>query len=37
MVDERLHLEPERGMSIRSLNPDYLRTVPEIKTSLGRT
>jgi hypothetical protein len=37
MVDERLHLEPERVMSIRSLNPDHLRTVAEFKASLGRT
>jgi len=37
MVDERLHLEPERVMSIRSLNPDHLRTVAEIKALLGRT
>jgi hypothetical protein len=32
---ERLHLEPERVMSIHSLNPDRLTTVAEIKASLG--
>jgi hypothetical protein len=32
----RVHLEPELVMSIRSLNPDHLTTVPEIKASLGR-
>jgi len=31
MVDERLHLEPERVMSIHSLNPDHLTTVAQIK------
>jgi glyoxylase-like metal-dependent hydrolase (beta-lactamase superfamily II) len=33
---ERLKLEPERIMSIHSLNPDRLTTVAEIKASLGR-
>jgi hypothetical protein len=33
---ERLYLEPERVMSIHSLNPDHLTTVAEIKASLGR-
>jgi glyoxylase-like metal-dependent hydrolase (beta-lactamase superfamily II) len=33
---ERLHLEPERIMSIHNLNPDRLTTVAEIKASLGR-
>jgi glyoxylase-like metal-dependent hydrolase (beta-lactamase superfamily II) len=33
---ERLHLEPERVISIHSLNPDRLTTVAEIKASLGR-
>ena len=32
---ERLKLEPERIMSIHSLNPDRLTTVAEIKASLG--
>jgi glyoxylase-like metal-dependent hydrolase (beta-lactamase superfamily II) len=32
----RLHLEPERVMSIHSLNPDRLTTVAEMKASLGR-
>ena len=32
----RLNLEPERVMSIHSLNPDRLTTVAEMKTSLGR-
>ena len=33
---ERLKLQPERVMSIHSLNPDRLTTVAEIKASLGR-
>jgi glyoxylase-like metal-dependent hydrolase (beta-lactamase superfamily II) len=33
---ERLQLEPERIMSVHSLNPDRLTTVAEIKASLGR-
>ncbi len=33
---ERLKLEPERIMSIHSLNPDRLTTVAEIKATLGR-
>jgi glyoxylase-like metal-dependent hydrolase (beta-lactamase superfamily II) len=33
---ERLKLEPERIMSIHSLNPDRLTTLAEIKASLGR-
>ncbi|MCU1338304.1 MAG: hypothetical protein JWO19_3885 [Bryobacterales bacterium] len=33
---ERLKLEPERAMSIHSLNPDRLTTVAEMKASLGR-
>jgi len=33
---ERLHLEPERIMSIHSLNPDRLTTLAEIRASLGR-
>jgi hypothetical protein len=33
---ERLHLEPERVMSIHSLNPDRLTPVAEMKASLGR-
>jgi glyoxylase-like metal-dependent hydrolase (beta-lactamase superfamily II) len=33
---ERLKLEPERVMSIHSLNPDRLTTVAEMKASLGR-
>jgi glyoxylase-like metal-dependent hydrolase (beta-lactamase superfamily II) len=33
---ERLGLQPERVMSIHSLNPDRLTTVAEIKASLGR-
>jgi len=33
---ERLHVEPERVISIHSLNPDHLTTVAEIKASLGR-
>jgi hypothetical protein len=33
---ERLHLEPERVMSIHNLNPDHLTTVGEIKVPLGR-
>jgi glyoxylase-like metal-dependent hydrolase (beta-lactamase superfamily II) len=33
---ERLKLEPDRVMSIHSLNPDRLTTVAEIKASLGR-
>jgi len=33
---ERLHLEPERIMSIHSLNPDRLSTLAEIRASLGR-
>jgi len=32
----RLQLEPERVMSIHSLNPDRLTTVAEMKASLGR-
>ena len=32
----RLHLEPERAMSIHSLNRDHLTTVAESKASLGR-
>jgi glyoxylase-like metal-dependent hydrolase (beta-lactamase superfamily II) len=32
----RLKLEPERVMSIHSLNPDRLTTVAEMKASLGR-
>ena len=32
----RLHLEPDRVMSIHSLNPDRLTTVAEMKASLGR-
>jgi len=33
---ERLHLDPDRVMSIHSLNPDRLTTVAEMKASLGR-
>ena len=33
---ERLGLQPERIMSIHSLNPDRLTTLAEIKASLGR-
>ena len=33
---ERLKLQPERVMSIHSLNPDRLTTVAEMKASLGR-
>jgi glyoxylase-like metal-dependent hydrolase (beta-lactamase superfamily II) len=33
---ERLKLDPERVMSIHSLNPDRLTSVAEIKASLGR-
>ncbi len=33
---ERLKLEPERIMSIHSLNPDRLTSVAEIRASLGR-
>jgi len=33
---ERLHVEPERVMSIHLLDPDHLTTVAEIKASLGR-
>jgi glyoxylase-like metal-dependent hydrolase (beta-lactamase superfamily II) len=33
---ERLGLQPERVMSIHSLNPDRLTTLAEIKASLGR-
>jgi glyoxylase-like metal-dependent hydrolase (beta-lactamase superfamily II) len=33
---DRLGLQPERVMSIHSLNPDRLTTVAEIKASLGR-
>lgn len=33
---ERLKLDPERVMSIHSLNPDRLTTVAEMKASLGR-
>jgi len=33
---ERLHLDPEKVMSIHSLNPDRLTTVAEMKASLGR-
>ena len=33
---ERLKLEPERVMSVHSLNPDRLTTVAEIKATLGR-
>ena len=33
---ERLKLEPERIMSIHSLNPDRLTSVADIKASLGR-
>ena len=33
---ERLKLEPDRVMSIHSLNPDRLTTVAEIKATLGR-
>jgi glyoxylase-like metal-dependent hydrolase (beta-lactamase superfamily II) len=33
---DRLKLEPEKVMSIHSLNPDRLTTVAEIKSSLGR-
>jgi glyoxylase-like metal-dependent hydrolase (beta-lactamase superfamily II) len=33
---ERLQLQPERLMSIHSLNPDRLTTVAEMKASLGR-
>jgi glyoxylase-like metal-dependent hydrolase (beta-lactamase superfamily II) len=33
---ERLKLEPERVMSIHSLNPDRLTTVAEMKASAGR-
>jgi glyoxylase-like metal-dependent hydrolase (beta-lactamase superfamily II) len=34
---ERLKLEPERIMSVHSLNPDRLATVADIRKSLGRT
>ncbi len=33
---ERLKLDPQRVMSIHSLNPDRLTTVAEMKASLGR-
>ena len=33
---ERLKLDPDRVMSIHSLNPDRLTTVAEMKASLGR-
>jgi glyoxylase-like metal-dependent hydrolase (beta-lactamase superfamily II) len=33
---ERLGLQPERVMSIHSLNPDRLTTIAEMKASLGR-
>jgi glyoxylase-like metal-dependent hydrolase (beta-lactamase superfamily II) len=33
---ERLHLDPDKVMSIHSLNPDRLTTVAEMKASLGR-
>ena len=33
---ERLKLEPERILSVHSLNPDRLATVADIKKSLGR-
>jgi len=33
---ERLGLQPERVMSIHSLNPDRLTTVAEMKASMGR-
>ncbi len=33
---ERLKLDPERIMSVHSLNPDKLTSVAEIKASLGR-
>jgi hypothetical protein len=33
---ERLGLQPERVMSIHSLNPDRLTTVAEMKASAGR-
>jgi glyoxylase-like metal-dependent hydrolase (beta-lactamase superfamily II) len=33
---ERLNLQPERIMSIHSLNPDRLTTLAEIRASLGR-
>jgi len=34
---ERLHLEPEKIMSVHSLNPDRLATMADILKSLGRT
>jgi hypothetical protein len=34
---ERLKLEPERIMSVHSLNPDRLATRADILKSLGRT
>jgi hypothetical protein len=33
---ERLKLEPERILSIHTLNPDRLTTLAEIRASLGR-
>jgi len=33
---ERLKLDPERIMSVHSLNPDRLTSVADIKASLGR-
>jgi hypothetical protein len=33
---ERLQLDPERIMSVHSLNPDRLTSVADIKASLGR-
>ncbi len=33
---ERLHLEPEKIMSVHSLNPDRLATLQDIRASLGR-
>ena len=33
---ERLQLDPDKVMSIHSLNPDRLTTVAEMKSSLGR-
>jgi hypothetical protein len=33
---ERLGLDPERIMSVHSLNPDRLTSVADIRASLGR-